>query len=229
MRKAAFDILFGTNGTGKTTVMKKLLAINSRNLILPANRLDKAWNEYPEINVQKILIEVTKGKEDDFEYFFKARGEEAMLLQRRFKERLSKELQTFKGNKKIFAPHREIFNVIIHPEKGFVNGGLFIDDFKNHIPKNNLPANVQSLFGDRRHKMLDIFMAAHSPTDMPPKLLDFQPTIYLFFTTSNFERAENKYQEEIMKRLQDAQVRVNKIAHPKTGINPYHFEIIECY
>jgi hypothetical protein len=223
-RKASFDILFGTNGTGKTTVLKKLIAVNERNLVIPANRLDTAWLDFPEIKTRDILKKVTKGEEDDLDYFFKSKKDKDILLQREFLRLLSKELQTFRGTRRINIDHPRIFDLVINLEKGFLNGGLFIDDFKNHIRSNNLSGNVVSLFGDRRHRMLDIFMAAHSPTDMPPKLLDFEPNIYLFRTTSNFDRADEKYHGEVMNKLEEAQARVNNIAKTK---NPYYFEIIK--
>jgi predicted ATPase len=226
-RKAVFNILFGTNGTGKTTILKRFLVANERNLILPANRLDEAWatdangNKIPEINTMALLKKVTRGQEDDFDYFFKAKGAEAIKSQKAFFKELAREIGTFKGNRKIVSRHRRIFEAIIHPDRGFYNGGLYIDDFKNMIPSNNLTDSVTSLFGDRRHRMLDIFMAAHSPTDMPPKLLDFQPNIFLFKTTSNFQRAENKYHESLMESLHKAQEMVNKHS------DPYIFKIVK--
>ena len=53
-RLAKFYILVGTNGTGKSTVMKKFLSVNERNLVIPPNRFDQTWDDVPEIKISQI-------------------------------------------------------------------------------------------------------------------------------------------------------------------------------
>jgi hypothetical protein len=40
------------------------------------------------------------------------------------------------------------------------------------------------MFMSRRHKMLDIFMACHSPQDISGDLIKFNPDLIVFYTTS---------------------------------------------
>lgn len=160
-RIGEFIIAIGTNGCGKTTFLKRFLSFNQRNLIIPASRLDDAWRMFPE---QPIKMIPGKTKHDT-RYEFP-------------------ELLKFQGNRIIQLPNPTAFKFLCDQDQGFMNGGLFIDDFKNTIPsKGNLPGHVNRLFSDRRFKMLDIYMASHSFQKVNADLFDFNPKIILFCTT----------------------------------------------
>jgi hypothetical protein len=174
-RQAQLFIFIGTNGTGKSTAMKAFLAANKRNLIMPANALDPAWASFPKIEPTSTFVL----DPDDYRQKRKRR-----------EWKLSK-MNTFSGTKvlnvnslKKDADFKSLFSYITDTNKPYVNGGIFIDDFKNWIyTKGSLPIHVRRLFNDRRHRMIDIFMASHSFQDVNGDLIQFNPRLIVFKTT----------------------------------------------
>lgn len=218
-REAAFKLLIGTNNTGKSHVLQKFLSLNKRNLICFPNSKDSTWDHVKLIDVDKLLAQATDNKIFDFDSFFNTKSEKVLPMQQKFKKLLSRELQTFQGNRKIRIKHPQIFKIITDEDFGFFNGGLFLDDFKSCIPNNNLPGYIRNLLDSRRHYMLDIFAATHAPKDIPPDFMSFNPDVYLFRTTGNFETAKHKYLrfDDLLK----AQARINDYTNPKRpGYNP---------
>jgi hypothetical protein len=211
-REAKFWIFIGTNGTGKTTTMKKFLVANKRNLILPANSIDKAWSGFTK-------IKPTNSFELDPNDF---RGKRQLRVWRLPK------MNSFTGDRvldlssiKEDADLKGLFACITNISKPFVNGGLFIDDFKNWIyTKGSLPFTVRKLFNDRRHRMLDIFMASHSFQDVNGDLIQFNPKFVIFKTTlppnETVQKKIANFQE-----LLDTIARVNRIAQTK----PHYSEL----
>lgn len=207
-REAVLFILIGTNGVGKSFNLKKFLKVRNRNLIIPANKLDPAWDGVKELKVEHHWVT------DPEDYNKK----------RKIKEYRVKDLKTFKGTRKI---HFEIGNksqfedIVSHPIKGFRDGSLFIDDYRNYLESNGtIPAHFRRIFNDRRHRKLDIFMASHSLQDINAELLQFNPTIILFKTTrppnkSVLDKIENS--DELMQVYK----RVNHIAKTQ---NKYYCE-----
>lgn len=177
-------ILIGTNGTGKSTLLKKLLTVNSRNLIIPANRLDPAWDGIAELGTS------WKHRPDPRD----AKGIRMEAYQ------AIDNLDTFTGNRLVHADSPETFAAVCDQRTGYMRGGLFLDDFRNYVPsKGNLPGHVVSMFSSRRHRMLDIFMACHSFQDVNLQLMQFNPTFVVGYVTvppndtslAKMERAED--------------------------------------
>lgn len=172
-RIGAFYLFEGTNGTGKTTQMKKLLSANRRNLIVPANRLDTAWHGYKELKW------AFKWVTDPNDFNGK----------RKIKKWYLPELNTFSGTRVLHIDEPWQFQFICETSTGIKNGGFFIDDYKNHIKSAGiLPNYVRKLLGDRRHRMLDIFMASHSLQDINAEFMQFKPVLFMF----NCTRPPNK-------------------------------------
>ena len=165
-RKAFLFLFVGTNGTGKTTRAKDLLAINERNLIIPSNKLDSAWQQYPELKV-KVEHEpdpMNPGKQRRVVY--------------------CPDMSTFTGTRVLHITDPIMLHAITDERHGFRNGFLFIDDFRNRMPhKGDLPAHVLELLTGRRHRMVDIALAMHSFQDMNLQLMQFQPELFIFRTT----------------------------------------------
>ena len=220
-RLPVFYILIGTNGTGKSTLLKKFISISKRCLIIPANRFDPAWDHIQEIPIGPLVSKATNGTEDDIDSFFSRNDKETRQQHQYFRTLLSHQLNNFTGHRKIFSTHPEIFRAVIHPEKGFINGSLVIDDFKNHVASNNISSAVRTLLSDRRHRMLDIFAATHGCNDVPPTMLNFGVKIFLFRTTGNFDRAGDNFLD--WNRITETQRRVNE----KAKKEPHYYEIIE--
>lgn len=165
-RKAFLYLFVGTNGTGKTTRAKDLLGINERNLILPSNRLDTAWQGYPELawKVDHEPDPMNPGKQRRVIY--------------------CPEMATFTGTRVLHITEPAIMQAVTDEVRGFRNGFLFVDDFRNRMPhKGDLPADVLQLLTGRRHRMVDIALAMHSFQDMNLQLMQFQPELFIFRTT----------------------------------------------
>jgi hypothetical protein len=99
-------------------------------------------------------------------------------------------IKSFKGNAIVDLSsiednegQRDMFKALVSQE-GIQNAGLFIDDFKNYvIAKGTLPWGVSAILRNRRHRMLDIFLAAHSFSDINAEILQFGAEIIVFKTT----------------------------------------------
>jgi hypothetical protein len=202
-RQAAFGIFIGTNGTGKTSRMKELLPANARNLIIPSGRDDVAWRGLPELTWNAAWIE------DEMKP-----GKKVNAVQ-------VAELNTFTGNRLFQVDGKPIlFDAIAHRQTGFRNGGLFMDDYKNYLfSRGSMRQEVDGLFINRRHKMLDIFMACHGFEDVNRDLLRFNPTLFLFRTTlpptdASIDKMANA----------DAFLATVARVNQRAQANPYYFE-----
>lgn len=164
-RQAALRIYLGTNGTGKSTLMKSMLPVNERNLIVPSNRHDPAWDGIPELKMKPVWMQ--DETDPDGKKMVKA-----MVVDG---------INTFRGNRVVHVDgDPERFAAICHPDLGFLNGGLVLDDFRNYIPsKGNLRTSVWQLFSGRRHRAVDIFMAGHALEDVNGQFQQCNPTLVI--------------------------------------------------
>lgn len=166
-RKADLKILVGTNGTGKSTVLKKYLQVNERNIIIPSGRDDIAWRGIPELKWRMVLVPdpLNPGKQ--------------------MKRVVVDQLNTFTGNRVFHVDGNTLlFDAITDQVHGFRNGGLVLDDFRNYVfSKGTLSSGTSGVFINRRHKMLDIYMACHGFEDVSRDLVRFDPTLIIFRTS----------------------------------------------
>lgn len=166
-RQAAFRIFIGTNGTGKTTTMKKYLSVNERNLVVPSSRDDRAWQDYPELAWEvRQMPDPFTGKTVPTVVF--------------------PDMATFTGTRVVHVDgDQRIFNGLIHQTRGIKRAGLFLDDFRMYIyAKGTINREATQLFIGRRHRELDIFMACHKGSDISADLLGFNPDLVVGYTTS---------------------------------------------
>lgn len=166
-RDAVLTISVGKNGSGKTTQLKKLMGVNKRNLIIPANRLDPAWAGIPALTWHIDYLP------DPFN------------PQKKVPTVIIPELNTFKGNRVLHVDGQSrVFDAVTDDLTGYRNGGLFLDDFKNYaFAKGTLRREITRLFVGRRHRMVDIFMACHGFEDVSRDLMKFGPTMFIHHTT----------------------------------------------
>lgn len=210
-RQAEFLMLIGTNGTGKSTTFKKLLRVNSRNLVIPANEFDPAWKEFPKIKPKRTFVldrDDPKGQRQKPSW--KVPG-----------------LMTFTGTVVLDISELEtyedclnVFKAICNTKNGMRGGGLFIDDFKNWIAtKGTLPRHVRSMFGDRRHREIDLFLATHSFQEINMDFIQFAPKLVVYKTTT----APNKSVEGKIGNY-DALLKTIKRVNQKAKTNKYYNE-----
>lgn len=222
-RIGVYWVFIGVNGTGKSTVVKKLMAHNRRNVVVPANADDSAtaWGHVPELPVWAIMEKVTRLKKYEVAELQAARNRGKKHDFFRAMRRIYNALD---GTYKITTPVEAnpiIYSSLIHEEFGFTNGGLVTDDLVKRIPESRPRGEILQLLSDRRHKGLDLFFSCHSPTQIPPAMMDNGPQLFLFKTSTNFTRSEEKYPDAVFTQLLSAQARVN--AHPSF----HYFETIQ--
>lgn len=170
VRQPFLRIAVGTNGTGKSSLLKQYLELSPRNLIVPANRNDAGvtWPGIEELAVKAIY-------EPDA---LDPKGKEVLVIH-------APEMHKFHGNRllHIDSDTRRV-SALTHPKLGFQTGTLFLDDFRKYVPhKGDLPPHLANMFGDRRHINLDIWVAVHSFNDINIQLLGWDCELYIFRTT----------------------------------------------
>lgn len=178
-REAFFLAFIGVNGTGKSTMMKRFMGMNSRNLVIPSNMMDAAetWGKLPRIQ-PKHRFEL-----DGFD----PKGKRQLLV---FSV---PNVKTFTGTKLIDVgifregEHKRAFFESIcdanRQESCYTRGGIFVDDTKNYIiTKGDLPNRVTTWFINRRHLELDIFFAFHAFQDVNAQMIQYKMKFLLFRT-----------------------------------------------
>lgn len=155
-RLVYFCLFVGMNGSGKSHNMLKWRKLNTRNLILPASRADKQWAGIPELKPKVVFV----------------KDRMSMNPEARVAQWIIPGINDYTGDRVVHiegsdAEREGIFKAITHPQHGFHNGGIFMDDAKNYIrTKGNLPGHVRTYWGNRRLHMVDIFMAAWQYQDV---------------------------------------------------------------
>lgn len=208
-RRPLLAIAIGTTGTGKSTLIRKLLKVNPRNLILPSNQADanKTWPNIPALTYrwQWIEDETRPGKQTN-----------AVVVEN---------MDTFTGTRLLFAdgqPH--VFDAAASGQHGFNArptgpAGLHLDDYRNYLySKGTLRQPADMLLRNRRHRMLDITMACHGFEDVSRDLMRFDPILFVFRTTlPPNEASVDKMRNPGFAEMVD---RVNQRAQQ----NPHYFE-----
>jgi len=174
-----FLLFIGMNGSGKSHQMKKWLRLNKRNLILPASRADKQWLGIPELVPEVRFVRDRMNPSGN--------GKRAMFVVPGIDDFTGTRVVHIEGSD---LEREGIFNAIIHPQHGYHNGGMFMDDAKNYIrAKGNLPGHVRTFWGNRRLHMVDIFMAAWQFQDVNADFYGFGGLQSFVF---NVERPPNR-------------------------------------
>lgn len=185
-KDSVFVVCIGTNGTGKSTVLRKIAEAaygNRRVLVLPSNPAEPSFKDIPPVSIDKLLANPNWGgivrvqliDETDFE------------------------------------------RVVI----GLHDCVLISDDFRNYISSTRLKRNMRKLLIERRHKKIDIYMAAHGFTHLPPEFVQFADAFFLFRTVDNPLRHRDKYLNP--KRMLETVMRVNQLA----AKDKYYYEVID--
>lgn len=190
-REGAYIFNVGTQNTGKSTELRKLIAVNKRNIIIPPSRYESAWDDVEELDWRPIFEKSTGANSIDAALIFTRPGETKNRA--RFMYHLGVALHELQGNAKLYIDKdtRFIFEIIANNDYGLKDAGLVSDDFKNYIPKNNLPGYVLNLVTNRRARRLDLFFACHSLRHIAQDFYDLNPSIILHRTMGDLKKVDN--------------------------------------
>jgi hypothetical protein len=167
-REASFRIFVATSGCGKTTDIKTLLTPKRRNLVVPSGRDDVAWHQFQPLEWQVI------------------QAPDPWRPGKMMPKVIVPELDTFTGTRVLHVDGKQrIFDALIDPVDGYRGGRLVMDDFRNYVfSGGQLRNEVATFFRNRRHKMLDLFLACHSIEDVSRQILALNPRIIVGYTTT---------------------------------------------
>lgn len=215
-RRGKIIFALGVPGTGKTTFVRtKIMPVHKRNLVIPANRYDKAWFGMPKINVEAIVKRLFKGTVNmrSLNELKRASKSEDRL---KLYQAIGKAFQKIQGDVLLVVDSKTdiLFDIAIDDVYGFKGGGLIIDDFTNRISQGKLREDVGELFASVRHRQLDIVLCAHGPALIPPRSFEYNCDIVLFKTSSSFERVRKKdvWDEETFEKVEKVRRHVNYVA-----------------
>lgn len=172
-------ILIGTNGTGKSTVLRKIMeASQKRVLVIPSNSSEPSFKHLKEISADQVA--------------------------------------TFTGHARYMCYDPSDLEAIA---SSISNCTLISDDFRNYLDA-NVSREVRGLFIERRHKGIDMYLAAHGFTQVPPVMWAYLDLIMIFRTKDNPHRYRNHFQnyEEMIQVIEE----VNHLAES----NPYAHQIV---
>lgn len=155
-------LLIGTNGTGKSTVLRKIAmaAINGgkkKVLILPSNPAEPTFLDIPEIDLSEI---------DKFHSPGVTRG--------------AVRCNVFDIDEYVKATRNARNTVIIS------------DDFRAYFNKQTMHPIVRRLLISRRHHLNDYYFAAHGFTQVPGDLFSFTKYLQIFRCLDNPKRHRDK-------------------------------------
>ena len=103
----------------------------------------------------------------------------------------------------------------------FSNGLLVFDDCRSYFSSAHLDAELHSLLIRRRQKQVDIIVAAHGFSEVPPKFYTFATEIVLFKTLDNV--ASRKYVVQDFEKMKHSQDFVNM----RAVADPHYYTIIK--
>lgn len=212
-REPFYIIGCGMNGVGKSHFAKYVMEMMApqvpRQIVIPSGPMDDTWHHLPLFPVETILEDCT--------------GLYLHDLQQLSSSRMATERETFfyelgVALNRIDRPYRYpvtskqrlLFDALVHPTYGLMNALLICDDFKKYLTSYNEDDDVMALLGDRRHRDLDLIFMCHDPSEIPRYFLRKNPQLVLWATSGNFDSAGAKIKPDVMRRLLDAQTRINE-------------------
>lgn len=183
-RDAQIVIIIGKNGTGKSTFCDRLIkAMKRRALVLSYMGASAAWRSYPIIDLRK---------KTDIEAF--GGIQHAMYAQ----------YDTYRQGR-ANPDNAALQHIFDH----FRNGILVFDDCRDYL---NANADTQKYFRRLlthfRHHMIDLFIVAHSPQEIPPVVWRYNYTIWIGATDDMIDK--NRIRTFSADRILSIQKKVNE-------------------
>ena len=215
VRESVIFVFVGERGTGKSTIMKSFMDMNSKNLIIPANMSEapQTWSKMGTL------------KPSTYHVLDPTDPERKKKLVRWRLEHLS----TFQGNKivdvSLLSQSNYMYDFlpsILNPndlQNSFRKGGFFIDDMKNYVrSQGQLSSAVSDPLRSSRHIEVDFFFACHRFQDINSEFYGFGAKLFIFKTNtppskSAIERLSPKCQEQLLYVIQKVNERARTNRH----------------
>lgn len=148
-------LLIGTNGTGKSTILREILwsaasGKKKKVIVLPSNPAETTFEDVPEISL------------DDIDKFKSAKYQWGAVRVQCFDE-----------------------DDFIHVIKDARNCVFISDDFKFYLSKSVLKKDIMRAFIMRRHMRNDFYFAAHGFKQVPPMFFAYMDWFYIFRCRDN--------------------------------------------
>jgi len=183
MRETRLQLLIGTNGTGKSTLARKLIDAKLQSnhaKVLVITPHDTEWLDVPVLD----LHTVTK--------------------------KAFEQMHSFTGIRKHTAYDETFLKIIAHPQLYYRNGLIVFDDCRAYL-ESAIEKETRAMFISRRQRKIDMIAVAHGFTDIPPKFFTFATDLYLFRTLDGLRSRKGvffnmdtleKYREAVNQRAQ---------------------------
>jgi len=196
-RIAKLIIACGTNGTGKTTLVRRLATAQPGNVLVITPDYQE-WTDFTEIESEIIRSKSGKlvAKYNHADFIFEG----------------SRRLVLFDSS--MTAPALECVSRYV------TNTFVIFDDSRAYIDSKT-DIDMKRIYVRRRQMMNDICIVGHGFTEVPPRAFTFANDIVLFKTVDSLDTRKPYLKD--FERMKEAQARVNK----KAEDNRYYFEIIK--
>lgn len=174
-------IIWGRNGTGKSTLAKQLMdGLPGRKLLVTKTGAPKIWQGVP-------VIDATNPAHYEFQ-------NETRQIIARFREDQPKD-----GKNDTF----------IHVFDNYTDGILMMDDCMQYLDANtrNVPG-ITDILIEYRHRMLDVFLIVHNPNQVPNKVWDHASGVIVMSTARMMDTSGVKISN--VDEIIAAQKRINR-------------------
>lgn len=162
-RDAQVTIIFGRNGTGKSTFCKEMIdRIGKRALVVTYNGQPKIWRSFKKVDI---------------------RDQKAMNFKKGIRQVIAYRYEESPKKNKIFE----------YLYKNYRDGIIVWDDCRGYIDSSvDRNPYFRRLLNDFRHRMLDHIFVVHSPTDVPVKMWNNISDVFVGATDAMVNKSQVK-------------------------------------
>lgn len=159
-RDANVTIILGKNGTGKSTLMRKILdATKGRALVVTYNGAPKIWHDLPFVDIRdRAAMDNFKG-----------------MAQNHF-------IQNEKATWQYLHDNFRNGALVFDDCRGYLQSNINVGD-----PQLEFFKRILLNF---RHHMIDVYFVVHSPKDVPPNLWQFTSNVWVGATDALYSKSQ---------------------------------------